>query len=118
MNRRIQGLCSPLCCVAANRVEFGILIENPWLKAITASTRLGFEAYYVARMRLARFAAGGYRAQHELTRMERERQAIQIQARMQLAEAMASGRIFAIPLRFASLCRGMIHENYQRLSEH
>ena len=94
------------------------MIDTPWLKTMTSSARLGFEAYYVARMRLARFVAGGYRAQHELSRMERERQAIQIQGRMQLAEALASGSLLAIPARLSSLYRSLIHENYQRLSEH
>jgi len=85
---------------------------------MSSSARLGFEAYYVARMRLARFAAGGYRAKHELRRIARERQSTRIQARMHLAQAITSGKHHAFPSRFADLYRIIIHDNYRRLSDH
>ncbi len=93
------------------------LNENAWAKVTSANIRLAFEIYYVARMRFSRLVAGGYRAEHELRRVRRDRQSLRILSRMRLAQALADGKPHIVPAQLAALYRGVVHENFQRLSE-
>ena len=89
--------------------------KNSWSKLISDSFRLGASASTVMALRMAKLAKGGVAAKRESQRMVDEKIKAALDANLDAARCLASGKGPHVPTRTVALYQKRVARNLRRL---
>jgi hypothetical protein len=92
------------------------MLHNAMVRLALSSASLSWEASQVIALRMMRIAAGGAKADKEMSRLIPEKIAALIDAQMSLGMDIALGRVHRSPQETIAMYRRRVRSNYRRLA--
>jgi hypothetical protein len=91
------------------------MIQPPLMQFTLSAAQLWWEAYRVMSLRVMLLSAGGSRAEAEMLRLVPEKMAALLEAQIEMAAGLATGRSHRSPDKVIAAYRRRVRANYRRL---